>query len=387
MKNDILIYGSISRDEYSSAWLNYMVSQIPENSVRIRFNSPGGSVVEADAMYAILKNSGKAVSVHIDGQCASAAMNLFLKFDDRYTFPDTTAMIHNVGIEAKGDYKQLANASDYIKKLNDIYANRIATVFNISKEDAESMMEKETRLTGQELIDMGVAKNDPNELQIEKAAAKAKSEFEAYASVFTESKKTPGQQKADNPKKNTKDMALKETLAVKLSLEAEAKDTTFIEKVDSLQSRAELVPGLETKIAELEAKAQAEATKNQELRTKLQKFETESVKAEILKEAGVDMAEAHAEAFDRRVSRYLSSTDETVKADMKADLQTFAKLNGTAVGVDPTLSGSNGDGRQDGVKDAEAKLDAKAQNIIKQAKAKGEKVTYVEALKLAGESA
>ena len=384
MKNDILIYGSISREEYGSAWLNYMVSQIPDDSVRIRFNSPGGSVVEADAMYAILKNSGKAVSVHIDGVCASAAMQLYMKFDNRFAFPDVSAMIHNVGSSAQGDYKQLANASEYIKKLNDIYASRISSVFNVSVKEAEKMMEAETWFTGQELIDKGIAQLDPNESQIDKAAAK--SSIESFADAFKDFKNPPGKF-AEKPTKNTKDMAIKEALALKLGLEAEAKDTTFIEKVDSLHSRAELVPGLQKKVEELEAKAKAETTKNEALKQKLQSFEIESVKAEILKTAGVEMAEAHNEAFDRRVKRYLSSQDETVKADMKDDLATFAKLNGTPVGVDPTLSGANGDGRQDGVKDAEAKLDAKAQNIIKQAKSKGEKISYIDALNLAKESA
>lgn len=267
--SDILIYGAISKDEYSAAFVNYMLAQAEGNHVRVRLNSGGGTVTESDAIYAILRASGKSVTVHIDGVAASAAMDLWMKFpkENRYTFPDATAMVHRAKAQPEGDHDELRNAADYVEKLNKLYVKRIASVFSVSEEEADAMMRKETYFTGQELIDMGIANLDPAEIQIDKVAAKA--ELEAFGSITK-----PGT-KADN---KTTGETMKAELAKLFSLNAEAKDTVFIEKVQSLQSRAELVSGLESKVDSMKAELTQKQTALADMQAKLATFEVEQVK-------------------------------------------------------------------------------------------------------------
>jgi ATP-dependent protease ClpP protease subunit len=381
MKNDILIYGAISKDEYSSAFVNFILSQIEGDSVRLRLNSPGGSVVQAEAIYSILRASGKKVSVHIDGVAASAAMHLFMKFEDRYAFPDTHAMIHRVKGGVEGDYEQIRNSADYIEKVNNIYKSRIASVFGVSEEEADTLMKNETWFTGQELIEKGIAKIDPDEQAIDRVAAMAKiSDFSDSLKNF---QKTPGSLIAVN-NNQTDEQMLKAELAKVVELKADAEDTLFVQKVQSLQSRAELVSGLEAKVTDLSGKLSSYKTQVTDLQTKLEAYEVDKVTAEVCEKEGVKLSAEHQDAFTRRAKRYHEATDETVKADLKADLHTYARLNGVPVGADPTLTGQANGNRQDG--NAEEQLNARVLSIQAEAKKSGKDLSYPEALQLAMEA-
>jgi ATP-dependent protease ClpP protease subunit len=101
---------------------------IDADTITVRISSPGGSVFEALAMHASLRNLEATVNVVIDGLCASAATVVAMAGDTITTAPGSMWMIHDAIGEVYGnaaDMKQMADLLDKTSaNIADIYAGR-----------------------------------------------------------------------------------------------------------------------------------------------------------------------------------------------------------------------------------------------------------------------
>lgn len=75
---EIFIYNRIGESEFSEGVIasvfNEVISSIPlEQEIRIRINSPGGSLFDAVAIYNYLKERRDRIVCVVDGVCGSAA--------------------------------------------------------------------------------------------------------------------------------------------------------------------------------------------------------------------------------------------------------------------------------------------------------------------------
>ena len=118
-------------------------------------------------------------------------------------------------------------------------------------------------------------------------------------------------------------------------LEADA----IVAKVQALTPLVAKVTDLETQLNQrsetltaVKAQLDSITAVKAELEQKLSAFQVAEVRAEILKTAGVTVADAMFAKLDSRVSAFLRETDEARKAEIKEDAVLFAKANGVRSG-------------------------------------------------------
>lgn len=163
MTGDIFIYGVIGTNEAErEISFENVKNQIAQNKdakeLIVHMISPGGDVWEGYSIFNAFKNSGKKITAHIEGTCASIA-TLIVGAADKIIMNRTAQfMIHNPKItglsqaaEAK-DLRNVANQLDQIKTLLiDVYERRT----NLSKEKLWELYDNETWLTADEAAKMG----------------------------------------------------------------------------------------------------------------------------------------------------------------------------------------------------------------------------------------
>jgi ATP-dependent Clp protease protease subunit len=126
-------------------------------TVRVLINSPGGSVVDALAIYNGLRQSGKAIEVEVLGIAASAASFIAMA-GDKVSMPSNTFMfLHNPVSGVYGNAGDMREMADVLDKFG---ASLKATYGRRWKKDAEALeqvLADETWLTAAECLECGLA--------------------------------------------------------------------------------------------------------------------------------------------------------------------------------------------------------------------------------------
>lgn len=126
-------------------------------TVRVLINSPGGSVVDALAIYNGLRQSGKTIEVEVLGIAASAASFIAMA-GDKVSMPSNTFMfLHNPVSGVYGNAEDMREMADVLDKFG---ASLKATYGRRWKKDAEALeqvLADETWLTAAECLECGLA--------------------------------------------------------------------------------------------------------------------------------------------------------------------------------------------------------------------------------------
>lgn len=128
-----------------------------ETDFEFDIHCPGGNVDEGLAIYDCLRTSGKTIHMNIEGGCHSMAVCLLLAAPKEYRTANAncSALIHQVQGGAFGSVSQVGAAYDDMKKAQDkildIYADRT----NLTREEAERIMNEEKMHTAEELLAWG----------------------------------------------------------------------------------------------------------------------------------------------------------------------------------------------------------------------------------------
>lgn len=122
-------------------------------TIRLRLNSPGGSVFEGTAIYNVLKQHPARVLVNIDGMAASMASVVAMAGDEIEMGEGAYLMVHDpIGSVWKGDSTELREMADLLDKMKDqlvgIYSRRTGR----TEEDIRQLMAEETWMTATEAV-------------------------------------------------------------------------------------------------------------------------------------------------------------------------------------------------------------------------------------------
>ena len=122
--------------------------------LEVRINSPGGDVASGQEIYSLLQTVPSTAKIM--GMAASAAG--FLAMGCRRVEMSTvgTIMVHNVYTCAAGDYHEMDKASRMLKSLNSSIAAAFVAKSGRSEEEILKMMDKETWLTANQAVEMGI---------------------------------------------------------------------------------------------------------------------------------------------------------------------------------------------------------------------------------------
>jgi ATP-dependent protease ClpP protease subunit len=163
---EIYIYDDIGPEWWGLIGAKTVLGELDKASkgapVTVRINSPGGDVVEAQAIYNALRrhsDAGGQVIVEIDALAASAASYVAMAGDTIRIAENAMLMIHNAWTVAFGNASEMRSTADLLDKFDGIitatYSSRVGT--KSTRQQIVDWMLAETWMTANEAVNRGFA--------------------------------------------------------------------------------------------------------------------------------------------------------------------------------------------------------------------------------------
>lgn len=175
--NEIFIYDEIGPDYWGLVSAKSVLRDLEAigkgKPVTVRINSPGGDVVEAQAIYNALRRhseNGGAVTTENDALAASAASYIFMAGDVRRVAENSMTMIHKAWTIAFGNADDMRSTAGVLDKFDTILTDTYAAGTGIDKAELLKMLADETWLTASEALDKGFATELGQPLNVAKAS-------------------------------------------------------------------------------------------------------------------------------------------------------------------------------------------------------------------------
>ena len=164
---DIQILGDIAPSDYEEVyeWFGYecttprMVQRALEEAgadeaVDVYINSPGGYVSAGQEIYSRLRGDAR-VRCHVIGQaCSAASLIAMAGYCD--IAPVGLLMVHCSATIAEGNHREMESAARALKTIDRAIAEAYSEKSGMPLEDAVKMMEKETWLTANQCVELGL---------------------------------------------------------------------------------------------------------------------------------------------------------------------------------------------------------------------------------------
>lgn len=187
MTGDIYIYGYIGTDQRNAeVSFENVNAQLKQNAaadeLTVHIISGGGDVFEGEAIYNALRNSGKKVTTHIEGTCASIATLIAAAGDHVVMNRTARFMIHNPkisGLTQAADANQLRQVAKQLDQVKTLLIGVYDRRTTLGTEKLWELYDKESWFTADEAHASGfvdevvdairaVAKVDLNRMTMQK---------------------------------------------------------------------------------------------------------------------------------------------------------------------------------------------------------------------------
>lgn len=209
---DIYIYGDITSvpvedNDVSAYSLVQDINGLKDvDIINVYINSYGGEVGEGLAIYNALKRHPAKVCTYCDGFAASIASVIFCAGYERYMYPASFLMIHNVWIYTAGNADDLRKDADNLDKLSEGAVSVYLTVLkNAAEKELRDMLAAETWLTPHEALQYGFATQVLQQARTQdKAAANVRRTL--YNLMLSSRKQTESRQKANGQQSASKNI-------------------------------------------------------------------------------------------------------------------------------------------------------------------------------------
>ncbi len=255
---EIMIYDQIGKDYWgdnSSVEAKKFIADLKGlgelDTLNIRINSPGGSVVEGNAIYNALKSHTANKVVTIDSLAASMASVIAMVGDTVNMPKNAMMMIHNPQSSAYGDANDMRQRADILDKFKVGSVSAYVQKTGKSEDEISTLMDDTTWMTADEALALGFcdAVIDPVDISASFDLSKFENVPEAFVAMISASKNPEApvnNKEGEIPMPITLEQLKKEAPELLASIQAEAKQqagTTMavdIEKVKLEAAQAEL---------------------------------------------------------------------------------------------------------------------------------------------------
>lgn len=162
---ELLIYGLIGKSwwdddavDASSFVREFKALESKHDSINVRINSPGGSIMEGLAICNALKNSTKTVNTYIDGVAASMAFMIALSGTNVYVFPNSLGMAHNASNFVWGNAQDMRDEAEALDKVDKALINDVVVKTGMMEEEVKTAFfnYKDNWLNADEMISYGL---------------------------------------------------------------------------------------------------------------------------------------------------------------------------------------------------------------------------------------
>ena len=268
---EVSIYDAIGSFEINAKQFINELNDISADVINLRINSPGGCVIDGNAICNALQRHSAKVITHIDGLAASMASVVAMAGDEVHMADNALLMIHNPWTISMGDADELRADADLLDKMS----NNILNAYGRSQYEADELkelMDAETWFTAQEAFDAGFVDHIENGLRAAASDITALAEA-GELSVPVEKQLASVSKQLEAVIKTNAEICqdLCEQVAANMTLEGEISEAKeqleqATKAQDELQAaNDELTAEVEVKNAELEAKAEEIEAKDAEI--------------------------------------------------------------------------------------------------------------------------
>lgn len=133
------------------------LNNIKAKTIKLRVNSPGGSVWDAIAIHNALVQHPADVAVYIDALAASAASVIAMAGDTITMMPGSQIMIHDAGGIGLGNEAELKEYASWLGDQSNNIASMYAARAGGEKEKWRALMLAETWMFADEAVESGLA--------------------------------------------------------------------------------------------------------------------------------------------------------------------------------------------------------------------------------------
>ena len=297
---EISIYDAIGSFDVNAKQFVDELKEINADTINLRINSPGGSVIDGNAMFNALQRHPAKVITHIDGLAASMASVIAMAGDEVHMADNALLMIHNPWTFSMGDADELRADADLLDKMS----ASILSSYGRSQYEADeikNLMDEETWFTAQEAFDAGFVDHISTGLRAAAGDITAMAEG-AEIKVPAEKQIVSLTKQIDAISKASTEISadLLEQVVINQALEAKVEEiTTELASAALTMEAAEA--SVEKVSAELEAKAAEAETKAAELEAKDAEIEqTKEITEEAVAAKAAELVQvtAHAPVAD-----------------------------------------------------------------------------------------
>ncbi|MGK9463927.1 head maturation protease, ClpP-related [Streptomyces sp. G6] len=131
--------------------------QVTAPRMRVRVNSPGGSVFEGIAIANALRSHPANVTVQVDGIAASIASVIAMAGDRVEMAPNTMMMIHDASGLAMGNAADMEEMAELLDVISDNIADAYAARAGGTRDEWRARMRSETWYLPEDAVDAGLA--------------------------------------------------------------------------------------------------------------------------------------------------------------------------------------------------------------------------------------
>jgi ATP-dependent protease ClpP protease subunit len=304
---EISIYDVIGGYNVNAKTFIAELKRIGNKDVTLRIHSPGGNILEGNAIYNALKRHAGSIDVVIDGIAASMASVVAMAGDTIEIAENGLIMIHNPSTYGGGDSRDMRKMAEVMDKMKENIITAYERKTGLSRAKLAEMMDDETWMTANEALE-----NQFVDLIGDKVEAKNSfdlSQFKNSARAVDMLKKADAQT-ADTKTTTTNSMDL----------------TAAQNRIKELEDAAKNWEAVKAGLEKAKTDAEAKATKIEgELKTANDKIVT--IEAE-LKEASDKVTKVEGELK--------TATDKVTKVEgeLKTEKDQVTKLAGEAKSAD-----------------------------------------------------
>lgn len=128
---------------------------IKAKTIHLRINSPGGSVMDAEAMRTAIAQHPSKVVAHIDGMAASAATSVAIAADEVEMSSGAWWMIHNAWGLVMGGAQEMRDYADLLEKINGNILAEYDRKTGKGEDQVRAWMDAETWFSASEALEHG----------------------------------------------------------------------------------------------------------------------------------------------------------------------------------------------------------------------------------------
>jgi len=270
------IFGDIGLD-VTFLGVREKLSEADGKEINLYVNSGGGSVIEGNAIYNLIKGYKGKVNAHIDF-AASMATYIVLAADEISMAENGFFMIHNPWGFAVGDADEIETTVGLLRKMQADIKRKYAKKTGLQEEELQGYMGKDSWFSAQEAFDLGFVDKitELNEMVAHISDEKIREKYLSLVATATSKQKQKeevinmAEQKEDaksliaklgemlglGKEENAENKAVAEDLKAK-------SDVNLVAQIEGLKARIDQIEGLKAE-AEKEIKEAKEAKEEAE---------------------------------------------------------------------------------------------------------------------------